>query len=227
MKDWELEAEHTYNLANHLASRANEGEPHLFEEAIRTYRRVFDLRPDYNLTARTLLELGHAYFAHRSYSEAVLASRGAIEANSDWALAYLNLGNVYQKTERWEKAERAYKEALRNSPESYKVHLRLGDLYRKQRRDQEADRAYRRAIQLAPDPFKLWDGIVCAYLRTGRIRKAQQEAEALLQFALEKPEDPERLAQVYITLAIAHFVLGHWRTAINHYRALDRVLDAI
>ncbi|MGB5692242.1 MAG: tetratricopeptide repeat protein [Flavobacteriaceae bacterium] len=84
--------------------------------------------------------LGNAYYANESYSEAFGRFKEAGELASEKPSkhrAYHNMGNVFMKNKEYAKAVEAYKEALRNNPEDEETRYNLALAKEMLKKDQQ------------------------------------------------------------------------------------------
>lgn len=96
-----------------------------FKLAEADYRRAISKSPQ---NAAAPYNLGNAYYANESYSEAFSRFKQAGEVASskiDKHEAYHNMGNVFMQHKEYQKAVETYKEALRNNPKDEETRYNL------------------------------------------------------------------------------------------------------
>lgn len=118
------------------------------EEALATFRRVVDARPDdatahYNM-GNLLNGLGQPEEAAKSFHRAVILA-------PDFAEAHANLGATLHMAKRYDEAATAYRSALKTLGDNADLHHNLGAVSHAQGKNEDAADAYRKAVQLAPD----------------------------------------------------------------------------
>lgn len=118
------------------------------QEALDTFRRVVDARPDdatahYNM-GNLLNGLGQPEEAAKSFHRAVILV-------PDFAEAHANLGATLHMAKRYEEAATAYRGALKTLGHNADLHHNLGAVCHAQGKYEDAAAAYRRAVELAPN----------------------------------------------------------------------------
>ncbi len=95
--------------------------------AISEYNETLKLDP--SLAQELHYRLGRAYFLNRQFNEALDQFKLAIEADSNFAEAYLDLGNLYFWGNKYNEALWAYEKYLELRPGDPGVLLNLGKMY--------------------------------------------------------------------------------------------------
>lgn len=108
-----------------LQGQALEGEGRL-AEALTSYRKAIELRPEY-AEARTAL--GVLYLAGGNYAQAVQHLEIAARLVPMMPEAHLNLGDAYRASGRWADAKRRFDLALRMRDNLPEAHFNLGLMY--------------------------------------------------------------------------------------------------
>jgi tetratricopeptide (TPR) repeat protein len=124
---------------------ALEEDPNTAEEAIRSYKKVLKLDPDY---APAHINLGTLYYNQSDYELAEEHYRKAIECDPRYALAHFDLGNVLDETQRLAEAIAAYKAALQLAPTYADAHYNLALAYERSRQARLALKHWRAYLKL-------------------------------------------------------------------------------
>jgi tetratricopeptide (TPR) repeat protein len=116
-------------------------------EAIQSYRRAIELRPDstdfHNNLGDALQEAGRLDDAIAAYRKALTLRPGSVEASYNLATALQESGNV-------EEAIETYRQTLRMAPTLPEAHMMLGNALGAAGRADEAIDAYNEAIRIRP-----------------------------------------------------------------------------
>ncbi len=168
-------------------------------DALLTYQRVLELKPDYATTHNNIATL---YRRFGNLNQAVAHYQKAIGLQPDYAEALSNYGNVLMDFEEMDKAAEVLEKALRLRPDYEHAHNNLGIVRQRQGRYREAESLFQKAIELAPD-------FVDAYANQAEVLKETGRAAAALGFyeqALQR--DPGR-ASVHSNYLFALNNLGN------------------
>ena len=122
------------------------------QEALATFRRVIDARPD---DATAHYNMGNLLNSLGQPDEAAKAFRRAVILNPDLAEAHANLGATLHMAKRYEEAMMAYRGAIKSLPKNADLHHNLGAVCRALGRNEEAAEAYRNALSLAPNRLEI------------------------------------------------------------------------
>ncbi len=168
-----------YELGNLLRMQGR------LEEAIASYRRALQLRPD---DFRSLNNLGLALKDQGNVEEAIACFRQVLQLRPDDAAPYNNLGIALRDQGRTDEALACYRQALQRAPHSPLPHHNMGTALQDQGRWDEAVACCRRALELKPDFAEAHNNLANAFLATGKL----DEAVACYRRALElKPDYAE------------------------------------
>lgn len=137
-------AEH-YFLAG---SRADDGDPEKFEEAMSGYRRALERDP-YLVPA--LINLANIHYARDEVAEAQALYERAISLDPEVFEAHFNLGNILHDLGRYAEAQHCYRDALKLNPSYADAHFYMAVTLEKSGRSQDARPHWRAYQRLAPD----------------------------------------------------------------------------
>ncbi|HET9113244.1 MAG TPA: tetratricopeptide repeat protein, partial [Burkholderiales bacterium] len=182
------------------------------DEAIASYRRALDLKPDY---AEAHNNLGSALQAQGKLDEAIASYRCAMMFNPESVEVHNNLGCALQESGELEQALDCYDRALQIKPGSAETHYNRAGVFQAQARLDEAIASYRRALDLKPDYAEAHNNLGNAFKDQGRI----EEAAASYQRALACKTD----AQTMCNLGILYSKTEQYALAETWYR---RALEA-
>ncbi len=101
-------------------------EPGRLRDALQTYQRAVQLRPDY---AEARMALGVQLLAGGNYDEALAHFQAAERLVPSLPAVHVNLGDAYRAARRWREAEQAYRRALELQSKLPEAHFGLGLLY--------------------------------------------------------------------------------------------------
>jgi predicted O-linked N-acetylglucosamine transferase (SPINDLY family) len=118
------------------------------EEAIESYDRALELRPQY---PAALYNRGLALHRLKRFTDALASYDSALEIKPDYFEVYNNRGNTLQELRRTSDALNSYQHALRLNPLSAEAHCNQGSVLHDLRRCEEALQCYARALELRPD----------------------------------------------------------------------------
>ncbi len=157
VKDGHLErAEHLYQAVTALQPNFPETyhklgnlqvKLHKYEEAVVSYRKAVEIRPNanlYDLLATPLEKL-------KRWSEIVDVYCRAIELKPDYYFYHHRLGNFYHKTGDNQKAIASYQQAIKLEPEYFWTHYHLGEAFKAEGNFKEAISCYQTTLKIKPD----------------------------------------------------------------------------
>jgi tetratricopeptide (TPR) repeat protein len=130
------------------ASRADDGDPDRFEEAMSGYRRALELDP-YLVPA--LINLANIHYARDEIAEAQALYERAISLDPDVFEAHFNLGNILHDLGRYAEALVCYRDALGLNPMYADAHFYIAVTLEKSGRSAEARQHWRSYQRLAPN----------------------------------------------------------------------------
>ena len=155
------------------------------DEAIRQYREVLRLKPDY---ARAYVNLGLALGNQGQTSEAVSSYQEAIRLEPNNAFAHNNLGIALFNQGQTDAAISQYQEVLRLSPANAGAHNNLGAALYRQGRPSAALDQFREALRWQPDYFEAHLNLGKVLAKNGQTEEAVREFRAAVRL---KPENAE------------------------------------
>ncbi|HTI66356.1 MAG TPA: tetratricopeptide repeat protein [Caulobacteraceae bacterium] len=179
-----LDAAAHFNLANAFQNLER------FDEAVRSFHRALELRPD---LAEAHNNLGNIFTRLRRPEEAEASFRRALEIRPAYPNALNNLGLLLQGLGRLEEAAARFGRAVAVGPDFAAAHFNLGNALQGLKRFDEAEASYRRAIGIRPD-------FAGAHVNLGNLQAGQgrfDEAEASYRSAIEAQP---RLAEAHNNL---------------------------
>ncbi len=141
-----------------------------FEEAVQSYKKAIELKPDY---VEAYSNLGSALYYLGKLPEAESVFLKALELKPDYAECYSNLGSVYNDFERFEEAEKNLKKAIELKPDFCASYNNIGITYRNLKRLQEAESSYKKALELKPDYFEAYNNLGNTLYELGRLEEAE------------------------------------------------------
>ena len=162
------------------------------DEAIRQYREVLRLKPDY---ARAYVNLGLALGNQGQTSEAVSSYQEAIRLEPNNALAHNNLGIALFNQGQTDAAISQYQEVLRLSPANAGAHNNLGAALYRQGRPSAALDQFREALRWQPDYFEAHLNLGKVLAKNGQTEEAVREFRAAVRLKPDNAEARDRLAQ--------------------------------
>ena len=115
------------------------------EEAIESYNKAIELRPDYDLAYNNI---GIAYYNKGILDEAISCYKKALEINPRYAFAHNNLGNAYKNKGMLDEAISCYKKALEINPRYAFTYNNLGIAYNNRGLFDEAIKCHKKALEL-------------------------------------------------------------------------------
>ena len=135
-------AEAHYCLANTLSTLGKQ------DDAISSYLRAVELRPDY---VEVLNNLGVVLRGQGRLRDAEVCYRRVLELRPDSSEAHNNLGLVFKYLGELDEATLHYRRAIELKPDTAEAHCNLATALRDQGKVEEAVASYRRALELKPD----------------------------------------------------------------------------
>jgi predicted O-linked N-acetylglucosamine transferase (SPINDLY family) len=191
-----------FNLALALKSAGQ------LEQAIASYRKAIQLRPDF---AEAYCNLGDALTAGGFFDQAVEACRSAVAINPGFAEAFNNLGIALSELHRFDEAIAAYRQAIALRSDFAVAWSNLGGALFQMKQLDESITACRTAIRLKPDFAKAHCNLANALSEKEDLESAVAEyrrAIALLP----------TYAEAFNNLGTTLKKLGHVDEAIAAYR---------
>jgi tetratricopeptide (TPR) repeat protein len=131
--------------------------------------------------ARAAYERGLRLVAEKSYLDASVSFRNAVELDPDFAEARYNLGTTYQRMGVHEKALEQFEEAAKLRPDKVDYRFAVGGALFHLERYRRAVRELRRALDLDPFHLRARFSMAAALERLGRIDEARAEWRRYLQ----------------------------------------------
>ena len=183
-----------HNLGNALA-RAGQ-----FSDAIASYRRALNLRPNFiearNHLAQALDGLGGEWAAISHWLEAAACHQQAIDIDPNFFEAHCNLGNALRSAGQLERSLDSYDRALHLMPQFAEAHCNRALALRLLGRAAEARNACRSALEINPRFAPVF--IVLGELSAdgGQFAEAERHFRQALSIAPELPEAWAGLAGV-------------------------------
>ena len=183
-----------HNLGNALA-RAGQ-----FSDAIASYRRALNLRPNFiearNHLAQALDGLGGEWAAIGHWLEAAACHQQAIDIDPNFFEAHCNLGNALRSAGQLERSLDSYDRALHLMPQFAEAHCNRALALRLLGRAAEARNACRSALEINPRFAPVF--IVLGELSAdgGQFAEAERHFRQALSIAPELPEAWAGLAGV-------------------------------
>jgi tetratricopeptide (TPR) repeat protein len=108
-----------------LQGKAHHAEGHL-AQALESYRKAVELRPDY---AEAHMALGIQYMAGGNYAQAQRTFETVVRLMPTLVAAHLNLGDAYRANKHWNEAKREFDTALRMQDNLPEAHFNLALMY--------------------------------------------------------------------------------------------------
>ena len=183
------------------------------EEALATFRRVVDARPD---DATAHYNIGNLLNMLGRPDEAAASFRQAVILQPDFAEAHANLGATLHTARRYEEAVAAYRCALETLSDNADLHYNVGALCRSLGRFDEAAAAYRTALALAPDRLDFREKLA------GALQEMAAYDEAAALYGALQAHLP---SSVDINKSLAETLIGAGKPR-DAVAACDRFLDS-
>jgi tetratricopeptide (TPR) repeat protein len=140
------------------------------------------------LKARQRYCYGRLEFLAKSYDNAILAYKEAIQNDPNWALPYNSISVVYIRQKNWAKVVEWCSQAKRHDSDRVFPYLNVGWAFYNLRRYDEAEKKYRQAIELDPDRPTPYCRLSCLYEKKGRILDDLEEAQKATEVAEKNPD---------------------------------------
>lgn len=129
----------------------NQGEVYrsqdLHDEAVASYEKALELKPDY---AEAHRGLGDVYGFRKLYDQAITSYKKALDLMPDHAEAHKGLADAYRERKRYAAAIVSYRNALEIKSDYAEAHHDLSAVYRSKGLYQEAFASSKRAAKLQP-----------------------------------------------------------------------------
>jgi tetratricopeptide (TPR) repeat protein len=167
------------------------------EEALASYQRALQTRPDY---PEALNNLGTTLEALGRPAEAVEAYRKALALRPTQSEWWSNLGNALRLARQPDAAEEAYRRAVELSPARPEAHAQLGHALRASGRDAEAEVAFRAQLALRPDDPDAHINLAASLGGQDHAAEAAAVLPAALALAPHRPEAHHNLAVALLQL---------------------------
>jgi tetratricopeptide (TPR) repeat protein len=165
------------------------------EDALATFRRVIDARPD---DATAHYNMGNLLNMLGDPDAAVEALQRAVALRPDFAEAHANLGATLHTAKRYEEAVAAYRRALETLPDNADLFANVGALCRSLGRFDEAADAYRRALSLAPSRLEFREKLAGALQDIGAYGEAAEHYRVVQSRASSSVDVNTGLAETLI-----------------------------
>jgi predicted O-linked N-acetylglucosamine transferase (SPINDLY family) len=160
-----------------------------FDEAVTTYDRALEIRPDY---AQAFFNRGNALRELRRLDEAIASYDRALAIKPDYPQALYNRGNILRDLKRLPESIDSYNRALALKPDHAEALVNRGVSFKELKRYEEAIASYDRALAAKPNcPFALGHRIRAKMLicEWDRLEEDFQRLEKAIE-AGEKPSTP-------------------------------------
>lgn len=129
------------------ASKADDGDPGRFDQAMQGYRRALEIDP-YMVPA--LINLANIHYARDEIAEAQALYERAIALDADVFEAHFNLANIFHDMGRYAAAIACYRDALHLNPGYADAHFYMAVTLEKSGRSADARQHWRAYQRLAP-----------------------------------------------------------------------------
>ena len=140
-----------------------------FEDALTTWTRILDVRPD---LASAHVNRGVALAGLGRSDDAIVSLETAIELDPESPDAHYNFASVLAWEERNEDALEQYAETLRLRPKHAKGRFNLGNLLARMDRLDEAVTEFRQSLAIDPDQGDVYANLGTALSHLGRLEQA-------------------------------------------------------
>jgi tetratricopeptide (TPR) repeat protein len=155
------------------------------EEAVAHYLQLIGERPrDPGLQ----FKLGVAYLELERFEVATRAFEAAIRLEPGEAAYWVNLGVALEGRHWFDRARDAYREGIDRAPREELGYLRLAGLHLTREEPDSAARVLEEGVDHRPDSYDLRYVLAVAYVRSGELESALEQAAALRRL---RPDDPE------------------------------------
>ena len=195
------EARDGYLLAN-IYRRTGE-----FENAIRAYRRLIALEPDF---AYAHYYLGFAHYKEGEFEEAQQALEQAIQLAAHHSNFHFTLGLLLYDMRNFEEALASFSRAIDLKPSLVEAIRHRGQTHSRLGEPGKAQQDYERVLEIEPDRLDDMHRLGTIYLQ---LRK-WEEAESLFQRCLGTDAED---ADAHYYLGEIALVYEHWEQAIAHF----------
>lgn len=189
------------------------GEMEFFEDAVASFQRAINLKPDY---ADAWDNLGWVYTRAGKYGEAVNAYKQGIRLKPADAKAWNSLGGAFTANGKYDEAIAAYHKAVELKPDYAEAHYNLGVVYGGQENNLEAIKSFREATKLNPNMIEAWYDLGVHFHKSG----ADDEALVFFQRAIKLKPD---YADGWAGIVKSHLALGHKDEAIEAAAQVKRI----
>lgn len=188
-----------------------------YEEAITSYNKAIDLKPDYaeayNNCAIALKGLGQ-------HKKAISNLEKAIKINPNYLDALYNLGNSLREFGRSQEAIVNYNKVISLKPDHVMAHNNLGNALKAFGKPKDAIASYNKAIELSPHYGEAYNNIAIILKELGMHQEAISNSKKAIQL---KPE----AAELYNNLGDILNELDRYEEAIDSFgKALTIRLDS-
>jgi protein O-GlcNAc transferase len=178
-----------------------------FEEALDSYARALQIRPDY---AEAYNNRGVALQEVRRFEEALDSYARALQIRPDYAEAYNNRGVALQNLKRFDDALDSFERALQIRPDYAEAYYNRGDALRELKRFEDALDSYARALEINPDNVDAHSNRGVALQELKRFDDALDSFERALKL---KPD----YAEAYNNRGVALQELKRFDDALDSY----------
>ena len=184
-----------------------------YYDAITSYRRAADLRPDY---AAAWLALGDVYLETGRYDQARVVFERVVGLTPEDATTHLGLGEVYREDGNYEASISAYRRAVELDPAMAAAWGGLGDVLHLTDAYEDAINAYQQAVSLNPNDSCSRGSLAGLYRRLNRREEYEQEIELAQNSISDRNE---------YNLACLFAIAGESREALRYLKlAIDKRL---
>jgi tetratricopeptide (TPR) repeat protein len=168
-----------------------------FKEALETYDRAINLRPDYaevwQEKAKTLYEL-------KQYRESQSAYDKAIELKPEYLEAWTGRGYALDKLQQSQSAIASFENALKIQPDYPSAWQGRGDALLNSQRYEEAIASYEKAVEFKPDLYQAWYNRGQAHQNLKQYEQAVQSYQKALEIKSDNAEAWNDLGNVFLEL---------------------------
>jgi tetratricopeptide (TPR) repeat protein len=179
------------------------------DEAIASYRRGLELKPDFSIGHESL---GRLLLRQGRVEDAIAHLESAVRIQPQFGDAHANLGNAYLAAGRLTEALGHLQQAVALLPHSAAAHYNLGNARAAAGRGSEAIVAYQAALRIEPEHAEARFNLGNALLAEQRVEEAVEQFRAAVKVR------PEYVSAHY-NLANVLAASGRQAEAVEHYRA--------
>jgi tetratricopeptide (TPR) repeat protein len=186
-------------------------------EAINTYRKALQIKPDFE---EAFFNLGNALAAQGRRGEAIKYYYEALRIDPDSVEVHVNLGNALAAQGRYNEALSHYHDALRIKPDFEEAYYNMGKAMADQGKTADAIKYYYEALRIRPDFEEAHYNLANALIEQGKV------AEAINHYYEALRVRPD-FVEVHISLGNILAAQGKYDEAVIHYsKALQIAPDS-